>query len=327
VTPAKATSHEALRGGVDLGGTKIEAIILDAEHRRRGSARSTTPTDGGPEQVAARIADVLTQAARAAKVAPSKLVGVGVGSPGDVNDGAGTVANAGNLPGWSGSYGLAADLHKRLGAPVRLGNDVQVATRAEFQLGAGRDYDSLLMLAWGTGIGGGLVLDGKLWLGRGGAGEIGHTVVRMGGAHCPCGRRGCLEAYAGRGAMEARARREVDQGAHTDLFTLMADRGRDRLTSSVWAHALEHGDRLAGELVDRAVGALAVGIASAVNLLDLEAVVIGGGLGVRFGEPMAQRVAAEMAPHLFNDRRPPSVRVAELGDAGGAIGASLLVAP
>ena len=326
MTPAKATSHQALRGGVDLGGTKIEAIILDAEHHRRGSARSATPTDGGPEKVAARIADVLTQAAREAKVAPSKLIGVGVGSPGDVNDGAGTVANAGNLPDWSGSYGLAADLHERLGAPVRLGNDVQVATRAEFELGAGRSHRSLLMLAWGTGIGGGLVLDGKLWLGRGGAGEIGHTVVRMGGAHCPCGRRGCLEAYAGRGAMEARARREVDRGAHTDLFTLMAHRGRDRLTSSVWAHALERGDRLAVELVDRAVGSLAVGIASAVNLLDLEAVVIGGGLGVRFGEPMTERVAAEMAPHLFNDRRPPAVHVAALGDAGGAIGASLLVA-
>jgi predicted NBD/HSP70 family sugar kinase len=87
---ATATSDDPLRGGVDLGGTKIEAIILDAEHRRRGSARSTTPTDGGPEQVAARIADVLMQAAREAKVAPSKLIGIGVGSPGDVNDGAGT---------------------------------------------------------------------------------------------------------------------------------------------------------------------------------------------------------------------------------------------
>jgi glucokinase len=147
----------------------------------------------------------------------------------------------------------------------------------------------------------------------------------MGGAHCPCGRRGCLEAYAGRGAMEARARREVDRGVHTDLFTLMESRGRSRLTSSVWAHALERCDRLAVELVDRAVGALAVGIASAVNLLDLEAVVIGGGLGVRFGEPMARRIGAEMGPHLFNDLRPPAVHVAALGDAGGAIGASLLV--
>ena len=87
---------------------------------------------------------------------------------------------------------------------------------------------------WGTGVGGGLILDGKPWLGRGGAGEIGHMVVKQGGAHCPCGRRGCLEAYAGRAAMEARARREIDKGVKTDLFKLMKERGRTRLTSSVW---------------------------------------------------------------------------------------------
>jgi glucokinase len=264
------------------------------------------------------------EAATAAKVKPSALAGIGVGSPADVNDEAGTVANAGNLPGWEGSFALADYLSKELGPPVRLGNDVQVATRAEAELGAGKPYDSLLMVAWGTGIGGGIVLDGKLWLGRGGAGEIGHTVVKRDGAHCPCGRRGCLEAYAGRGAMELRARREVAKGAQSDLFKLMEHRGRTRLTSSIWAHALEHHDHLAHELITRAVKALGVGIASAINLLDVEAVVIGGGLGVRFGQPMAERISTEMHPHLFNDSRPPAVRVAALGDLGGAIGAALL---
>jgi glucokinase len=104
----------------------------------------------------------------------------------------------------------------------------------------------------------------------------------------------------------------------------MESRGRARLTSSVWAHALEHHDHLAHELIDRAVGALGVGIASAVNLLDVEAVVIGGGLGVRFGEPMAERILSAMYPHLFNDSRPPAVRVAALGDLAGAMGAALL---
>jgi glucokinase len=183
------------------------------------------------------------------------------------------------------------------------------------------------MVAWGTGIGGGIVLDNKMWLGRGGAGEIGHTVVKRGGAHCPCGRRGCLEAYAGRGAMEARARREVAKGAQTDLFKVMEHRGRTRLTSSIWAHALEHHDHLAHELITRAVKALGAGIASAVNLLDVEAVVIGGGLGVRFGQPMAERISTAMHPHLFNDSRPPAVRVAALGDVGGAMGAALLARP
>ena len=321
------TSGDGLRGGIDLGGTKIEAIVVDAENRVLGQSRQPTPTDGGPADVAAKMTTAIQEAAAAAEVETSGLVGVGVGSPGDVNDEAGTVGNARNLPGWEASYGLAKFLSHELGTAVHLGNDVGVATRGEYELGAGKPYDSLLGVFWGTGVGGGLILHGRPWLGRGGAGEIGHMVVKLDGAHCPCGRRGCMEAYAGRAAMEARARHEHDKGAKTDLFKLMKSRGRDRLTSSIWAHALEHDDALATELIDRAVGALAAAIASAVNLLDVEAVVIGGGLGVRFGQPMAERISTEMHPHLFNDSRPPAVRVAALGDLGGAIGASLLARP
>jgi glucokinase len=207
---------------------------------------------------------------------------------------------------------------------VFVGNDVQVATDAEFHLGAGKPYDSLLGVFWGTGVGGGLVLDRKPWLGRGGAGEIGHMVVKIDGARCTCGRRGCMEAYAGRASMEARARRRVEKGRRTDLFKLMKEHGRSRLTSSVWAHALERGDKVATEIIDEAIAALGAGIASAINLLDVGAVIVGGGLGVRFGEPYAERIAAAMQPHLFHDENPPDVRVASLGDLGGAIGAALL---
>ena len=222
-------------------------------------------------------------------------------------------------------FELGATLSRELGTQVFVGNDVDVATDAEYRLGAGRPYKSLLGVFWGTGVGGGLVLDGKPWAGRGGAGEIGHMVVKMGGARCPCGRKGCLEAYAGRAAMEARARRRVKQGKHTDLFTIMQEHGRSRLTSSIWAHALDRGDKLTHKLVAQAVSALGVGIASAVNLLDVEAVIIGGGLGVRFGQPYVERIADAMQPHLFNDSRPPDVLVAALGDLGGALGAALLV--
>jgi glucokinase len=318
-------SSTQLRGGIDLGGTKIEAIVVDVDHEVRGQARRPTPIEGGPADVAAQMGDAMLAAAAEAGVESSALLGVGVGSPGDVDGRAGTVANARNLPHWIDAYDLAGTLCKRLGVPVSIGNDVQVATQAEFDLGAGKPYDSVLGVFWGTGVGGGLILDGKPWLGRGGAGEIGHMVVRRDGAHCPCGRRGCMEAYAGRGAMEARARRKVDKGAKTDLFQLAKQRGRTRLTSSIWARAYVHEDPLAVELLDRAVAALGAGIASAVNLLDIEAVIIGGGLGVRFGQPFAERISTEMHPHLFNDTRPPAVRVAALGDVGGAIGASLLV--
>jgi glucokinase len=316
-----------LRGGIDLGGTKIEAIIADPGHNAVGQSRAPTPTEGGPADVADVIATALTEAAEAAGVKSSDLAGVGVGSPGDVDEQQGTVANARNLPGWGGTFPLAARLSEKLGARVFIGNDVQVATQAEFDLGAGKPYDSVLGVFWGTGVGGGLILEGKPWLGRGGAGEIGHMVVRQDGARCPCGRRGCMEAYAGRAAMEARARRELEKGVKTDLFKLMKQRGRTRLTSSIWDHAIEQSDPLATDMIDRAVEALGTGIASAVNLLDIEAVIIGGGLGIRFGQPMAERISTAMHPHLFNDTRPPAVRVAALGDLGGALGAAMLVQP
>lgn len=313
------------RGGIDLGGTKIQAIVVDPDSVVRGQARRPTPTRGGPPAVVAAMAAVLVEAADAAQTPTDSLTGVGVGSPGAVDAEQGMVAQAGNLPGWDEPFPVGSALSESLGTTVALGNDVQAATIGEHRLGAGACYRSLLGVFWGTGVGGGLILDGRPWSGRGAAGEIGHTVVRQGGALCPCGRKGCLEAYAGRGAMEAAARRAVNRGVDTRLFSIMEKRGRDRLTSGIWARALRHHDPLARKLIDRAIAALGCGIASAVNLLDVEAVILGGGLGVRFGKEGAQRVEKAMAPHLFVDSRPPAVHVAALGDLAGALGAALLV--
>jgi glucokinase len=315
-----------LYGGIDLGGTKIQAVVVDDEHKVLGSARHPTPTSGGPEDVAAEMAVALRAAAAAAEIEPVQLHGIGVGSPGTVAGG--EVSSARNLPGWEGTFPLAATLRRALGPEVKVGNDVQVATESEFELGAGRLYRSLLGVFWGTGVGGGLILDGRPWTGRGGAGEIGHMVVEIDGARCTCGRRGCMEAYAGRASMEAHARHLHERkNRKTDLFKLMRERERERLTSGIWARALAQRDKLAVEIVDRALRALGAGIASAVNLLDVEGVIIGGGLGVRLGHPFAKRIAEEMQPHLFADTRPPHVHVAALGDLGGAIGAALLVEP
>jgi glucokinase len=266
----------------------------------------------------------MQEACETAGLKSDTLRGVGVGSPGVIDDDTGAVSTARNLPGWDGSFELGKTLAKALGTQTFIGNDVQVATDAEFHLGAGKPYKSILGVFWGTGVGGGLILGGKPWLGRGGAGEIGHMVVVMDGRKCPCGRRGCMEAYAGRAAMEARARKEVEKGRKTDLFHLMEERHRTRLTSAVWYHALENKDKLAVELIDEAVEALGAGVASAQNLLDVEAVIIGGGLGVRFGEPYVKRISKAMQPHLFHDSNPPDVLVAGLGDLGGALGAALL---
>jgi glucokinase len=316
----------SMRGGIDLGGTKIQAVVVDDSGAVRGEMRIPTPTEGGPQDVVAAMAGALREAAAGADVETNELAGVGVGSPGAIEEGTGVVTSARNLPGWEGSFPLGDTLSSAVGSLVRVGNDVQVATDAEFQLGAGREYRSVLGVFWGTGVGGGIVLDGRPWVGRGSAGEIGHVVVRRGGARCPCGRRGCMEAYAGRAAMEARARRLQERGEHTVLFDIMRKRGRDRLTSGVWARALRAEDPLAVRLVRRAVAALGAGVGSAQNLLDVEAIIIGGGLGTRLGEPYVARIASAMHPHLFVDTRPPVVRLAALGDLGGAVGAALQVA-
>jgi glucokinase len=312
-------------GGIDLGGTKIQTVVVDDAHQVLGSARHPTPTEGGPEAVAAAMAAAMREAAADANVEAASLGGVGVGSPGVVEGG--EVTSARNLPDWEGTFPLAARLKDALGPDVQIGNDVQVATAAEFHLGAGRPFSSLLGVFWGTGVGGGVILEGRAWRGRGGAGEIGHTVIEIGGARCTCGRRGCMEAYAGRAAMELHVRKLVDKGERTDLFKLAERHGRPRLTSGIWSRALEKGDPLAERMIDRAIGALGAGVASAVNLLDVEAVILGGGLGVRLGSAAAERIAAAMHPHLFADSRPPRVEVASLGDLGGAIGATLLVSP
>ena len=311
------------RGGIDLGGTKIQTVVVNGRWKVLGEARRPTPTSGGPGDVAEQMAEAMREAAQAAGVEPGRWPESASAPRGSSTNAPGAVSQARNLPGWEGEFKLGAWLRERLGAPVRVGNDVQVATEAEFRLGAGRPYKSVVGVFWGTGVGGGLILDGKPWLGRGEAGEIGHIVVKKGGARCPCGRRGCLEAYAGRAAMEAKARREHEEGRKTELFKIMKKHGRDRLTSGIWERALEAEDPLATELIDRAVVALGAGIASVINLLDVEAVIIGGGIGTRLGEPYAERIAKQAGKNLFNDDNPPAVKVASLGDLGGAIGAAL----
>ncbi|MFN8125422.1 MAG: ROK family protein [Candidatus Nanopelagicales bacterium] len=315
-----------LRAGVDLGGTKIQAVVCDDDHQVLGDFRCPTPTVGGPADVADAIADAVRRAAEAGGASAADVTAVGVGAPGQIDIDAGTVTQARNLPDWDGSYALGPELGARLGGiPTALGNDVQVAVRAELELGAGRPFPSFLGVFCGTGVGGGVVLDRTLWLGRGAAGEIGHTLV-MADGRAWAGRHGVLEAYAGRAAMEVEARRRISEGADSQLLEIMAAKGKPRMASGVWAKAIRKGDPLAVELIDQAVWALGNGIASAVNLLDVPAVIIGGGLGLRLGQPFVDRIAATMVPQLVKADDPPEVMLAELGDLGGAVGASLLVA-
>jgi glucokinase len=312
-----------LRGGLDLGGTKIQAVVTARGGKVVGQARRDTPRRGGPETVAHDLALAIREAATDAGVRVNELACVGVGSPGSVDTRSGIVQQAANIDGMSEPFPLGPALAKRLGVPVVVANDVSVAAEAERRLGAGRGVRSFLGVFWGTGIGGGLVVDGRLLHGRGSAGEIGHTCVKPGGRRCNCGLRGCLEAYAGRAALEERARREARK-RKTILFDLQQRRGREALTSGVWLRALEAGDSVARSLLEEAVSALGVAIGSTVTLLDVEAVVIGGGLGQRLGPVWLKRIEKAAKPHTFF-RDLPVYKLAELGDMGGAVGASLLV--
>ena len=313
------------RAGVDLGGTKIQTVVVDGRSKVLGQSRVPTPADDGPKAIVETIAKAIGAAAEEAGLATDSLVGAGVGAPGGIDPEKGILINPPNLQGFDAEFPLGPELEQQLGTRVFLGNDVSVATEAEFRLGAGKPYNSILGVFWGTGVGGGLILDGEQWVGRGSAGEIGHVVVHPNGDKCGCGRKGCMEAYAGRGQMEAKARHRQKKGEKTRLFEIMEKRGRDRLTSGIWARALAHEDKLAIELMDAAIDALGIGVASCVNVLDPEAVIIGGGLGIRLGEPYAKRIAKAMQPHLFVDDYPPAIKVATLGDLGGAMGAALLV--
>jgi glucokinase len=282
-----------------------------------------TPQTGAQDVVEA-IVSTLHQALEQSGAA-GDLSAIGIGTPGEVDAAAGTVSHSPNVPGFLDDVALGPLVSRRMGGiSVVLDNDVRVAILGEFRRGAGRSYRNLLGVFVGTGVGGGLILEGKLREGRGAAGEIGHTIVKDGGRMCSDGRRGHLEAYAGRGRMEARARALVKRGQRTTLFDIMKKKGVTRLSSGVIAEALARKDKMATSLVDDAVWALGVALASAQNLLDLDAIIIGGGLGDRLGQPFVGRIAAAMQPRLFVPDNQPVVLATELGDLSGAVGAAVL---
>ncbi len=308
--------------GVDLGGTMIQ-VVITANRRVVGEARHPTPQTTAAA-VMAEIVESVREALTAANCRLGDLRAVGIGTPGSVTA-TGHVSKAANVPGFLGDTPLGPTVAAGLGGvPVNVDNDVRVAVVGEHRRGAGRPYKNLLGVFVGTGVGGGLILDGRLRHGRGSAGEIGHTTVKPGGRRCPCGRRGCVEAYAGRQSIAETALRRQKRGTKTVLFEIMEHKGRDRVSSSVVADALEQGDALTVKLIDQAVDALGLGVANAQNLLDLEAIIIGGGLGDRLGAPFVERVEKAMLPNLRVPDRPPPVLTTALGDLSGAVGAAVI---
>ena len=302
-----------LIAGVDVGGTNVEVGAVADDHEVVERAKRPTPTDG-PHALVETILDMIT-------AFDADVIGVGIGIPGPVHDG--QVVNVPNLEGWSNPVDIAELVSDRLNVPVALGNDANVGLLGEWVNGVAQGRSNVLGVWMGTGIGAGLILDGRPYVGSvGGAGEFGHMIIRADGALCSCGRRGCIEAYAGRRRMVDTIKQMINAGRTTSLFAIQDDEGKDRPTSKVWKRALEDGDPLVIEMFDGAVEAVAFGVASTINLLDLEQVVIGGGMAEKLGQVLADRIRERAEPFMLQPDPELRFDVAALGDDSGVVGAA-----
>lgn len=305
--------------GIDLGGTNVQIGIVSGEGRILGRARRKTQADEGPAAVIARLVEGVEEAAAAARCHLRDLAALGIGAPGAIDYRTGTVLEAPNLR-WN-NVPLARRLARATGLPVVVENDVNAAVYGENAFGAGRQSRSLLGVWVGTGIGGGLILDGRLF--RGGfqtAGEIGHMTLFPGN---PPGSRS-LESICSRTAVFDRLVRLV-RANHPSVLPRLVGGDLNRLGSEAVGRAYRLNDPLTRAVVDNAADLLGVAIASVVTLLSLSRVVLGGGLTEAIGRPWVARVARSVRAHVFPAlcRRVGVVETA-LRDDAGVLGAALL---
>lgn len=304
-----------LTAGVDIGGTNIEVGLVNDKHEVVDRAKKPTP-ETGPKDVVKAIADLI-------EAFDDKPIAVGVGIPGAVDED--KIVQVPNLENWHGDYDFVAQLRETLGVPVAPGNDANVGLLGEWVNGVAKGCTHVLGVWLGTGIGGALILEGRPYTGcLGSAGEIGHVIVRAGGALCGCGRRGCVEAYAGRERMSEAVFALQEAGRKTKLFEIQQAEGKARPTSKVWAKALEDDDEVATEVFEEGIEVLGMGIGSVLNVLDLERVVIGGGMAEKLGNPLAHRLHKATLPWVMAPNPDLDFVVAELGDDSGVIGAAEL---
>jgi glucokinase len=300
--------------GIDIGGTQLRAAVVAPDGRIVDRERRPTPAEDPTSLVdtlVELIGDVRSQHG------PGMPVGIGIAGLVTAD---GTVRYGPNIG--IRDLPLAARLRVGTGAEVVVANDASVAALAEQRVGAGRDHRDLVLVTLGTGVGGGVVVAGRLLTGAGGfAGELGHVVVAEGGRPCPCGNRGCIEAYASGSAIGALARdRLVDPTTVTSLRELDQVQGPD-VTAAARA-----GDGVAIEVLTEAGSWLGVALGSVVNVLDPEIILLGGGAAEAASHWMLPAARDAMASHLVGSRwrTAPPIRLAELGDDAGVVGAAML---
>jgi glucokinase len=305
--------------GIDLGGTSARAAVVD-EAGKILAAVKRAHDGAAPERMAELLRDLATEARGQAKVSAAEVAAVGVGLAGQIHGSTGVVAVGPNL-GWR-DVPFGALLQKRLACPVRVMNDLSAAAWGERAVGAARGERDVFLFFVGSGIGSGIILEGRLYEGSTGvAGEIGHIKVEPGGRLCGCGERGCLEAYCGGHNLSSQVAEALASGRKSSLAPAAA--GGRRVTAAEIEQAALAGDALASELWDRCAALLPVAVANLATVLNPAVIVLGG--GVLTTASRLEKAVRERARELTLAAARETLRIvdASLGDDAGVVGASL----
>lgn len=307
--------------GMDLGGTFIKAAALDPTGKVKAKGRVPTEVKGGRDQVVANMLTLVKDLER--EMGGETPMGLGVGVPGVLDSGGGIVIKSPNFPDWDG-FPLREKLLKPLSYPVVLENDANAAAVGEQWLGAGRGEASFLFITLGTGVGGGLIINGALWKGtRGKAGEFGHMVVEPDGPLCGCGGHGCLEVYASAQGI-VRMVRDALRGEKASLIGEWADKGGKAIDPELVTRAALQGDSLALEVYRKLGRYLGIALVDVINLLDINCFILGGGISHAFPYfigPLMQEVRERIFGISGKEIR---VIKAQCGEDAGLLGAGYL---
>lgn len=308
--------------GVDLGGTNIEATLMDVTGETHGWATWPTEADKGPIHVIQRIIDIVQYMLAENSSDERVLRGVGLGVPGLVNSTAGLSIFSPNLPGWR-NIPIAEQVALGVGTSVIIDNDVRMNAWGEKLFGAGRGRDDLICVTLGTGIGSGIFIQGEMFAGRNeSAGEIGHMTVEKDGPLCNCGNHGCLELYAS-GRSIARRAREAIGGTGDGLILQLAEGDLTRVTAATVCMAAAKGDEAALRLIEETALYLGLGLANAANILNPQSIVLGGGV-MRMGELLLEPTRRVVRARAMPFNRETEIVAAELRERAGAIGAAVV---
>jgi glucokinase len=317
-----------LYAGIDLGGTNIKAALVDTDGQIVAFHTEPTHATRGPEDTAARMGRMVQTLAGMVGIAASDIAGVGLGTPGPQDLKTGVILRAGNLPGWD-SFPIRDRVAAHCGHAVTYANDATAAAYGEFWVGSGRDYESLILLTLGTGVGGGIIIGNNSIDGaHSHASEFGHIIVDTADTArtCPFGHSGDLEAYCSATALTARARDAIAIRTESSLSKAVA--GGEALTPILISREAAAGDPLANELILETARWLGIGIVTLMHTLDPEAVLIGGamtfgGEGAVVGRAFIERIRAEVRARAFPLLAEKTViRYASLGGDAGSIGAA-----